>query len=293
MVSFTEKEQEKNINEFLTVIDVCDKKRFIKNNIETCKTCKFNYGNMYMYKSLPSDIAKNICKFNYNECNKCMKLKNIVGYVDKHNIEYIDKIIEVLNEKENIEINGDKNDDIFIYVNLIKFPTYGKIIERLGDGGHKKCYDKEMHKEIRKYYNNLWKERNNKTPSIENYYNKLRFKYIQEYDGNIDEYINSRSGLIHFIMRKFSFIECIINTIFDIITDCSLNTFLVKSKIITLNVSFMMSRFRDIDKDGFLSNAFQSYLNKRFPYVHNNQNITQKKIKQPSKDYLKDASDFD
>ena len=96
MVSYTEKEQEEIINEFLTVIDVCDKKRLIKNDIETCKKCKFNYGNTYMYKSLPSDIAKNICKFNYEECYKCNKLKNIVEHVDKHNINYIDKVIQVL-----------------------------------------------------------------------------------------------------------------------------------------------------------------------------------------------------
>ena len=251
---------------------------------------------MYMYKSLPSDIAKNICKFNYKECDKCKKLKNMVEYVDRHNIAHIDKIIQVLNEKEHIKINDKKNNNIFIYVNLIKYPAYGKITERLGDGSHKKHYDKEMHNEFRKYYNNLWKERNNKTPSIENYYNKLRFKYIQEYDDNIDEHINSRSGLIHFIMRKFSFIECIINTIFDIITDCSLNTFLAKSNIITLNIRFMMSRFTDIDKDGFLSKNFQQYLDNRFPYLPKKENTEVEKkfckTKRPSNDYLKDASDF-
>ena len=298
MKCFTEKEQNQIINEFLTVIDICDKKRLIKEDIETCKKCKFNYGNMYMYKSLPSDIAKNICKFNYEECNKCKKLKNMVEYVDRHNIEHIDKIVEVLNEKENTEINDDKNKNIFVYVNLLKYPAYGKIMERLGDG-LKKYYDKEMHNEIKKYYNNLWKEQKNKTPSIESYYNKLRFKYIQEYDDNIDEHINSRSGLIHFIMRKFSCIESIVNKILDIIIDSSLNSlsfFLVKSKVITLNIRYMMSRFTDVDKDGFLSKDFQQYLDNRFPYVHNKQKIIQKKIKQPSKDYLdylKDASDFD
>ena len=58
----------------------------------------------------------------------------------------------------------------------------------------------------------------------------------------------------------------------------------------------MMSRFTDVDKDGFLSKDFQQYLNKRFPYVQNKQKIIQNKIKQPSKkylDYLKDSSDFD
>ena len=283
MVSYTEKEQEEIINEFLTVIDVYDKKRFIKNDIEICKKCKFNYGNVYMYKSLPSDIAKNICKFNYNECNKCKKLKNIVGYVDKHNIEYIDKIIEVLNEKENIEINGDMNDDIFIYVNLVKYPTYNKIFKnfrnRLYEHEMKYYYDKKMHKELKTYYHNLWR---NKKSSIENYYDKLRFRYVKEFDDNINEYDNSRGGLIDFIKSKFSVIEKIVNIIFDIITDCSLETLLVKHNIITLNVKFMLSRFTDVDKDGFDSNDFRQYLDKRFPYVK----------KKTYNDYLKDASDF-
>ena len=298
MKCFTEKEQNQIINQFLTVIDICDKKRLIKDDIETCKKCKFNFGNMYMYKSLPSDIAKNICKFNYEECNKCNKLKNIVEYVDRHNIEDIDKIVEVLNEKENTEINDDINNNIFIYVNLLKYPAYGKIMERLGDG-LKKYYDKEMHNEIKKYYNNLWKEQKNKTPSIESYYNKLRFRYVKEFDDNIDKYDNSRGWLIHFIMCKFSFIECIVNKILDIIIDSSLNSLsflLVKSNIITLNIRYMMSRFTDVDKDGFLSKDFQQYLDNRFPYVHNKQKIIQNKIKQPSinyLDYLKDASDFD
>ena len=291
MVSYTEKEQEEIINEFLTVIDVCDKKRFIKNDIKTCKKCKFNYGNVYMYKSLPSDIAKNICKFNYEECNKCNKLKNIVEYVDKHNIKNIDKIIEVLNEKENIEINGDKNDYIFIYVNLIKYPTYNKIFKNFHNRLHeheKKYYDKEMHKELKTYYNNFW--RNNKS-SIETYYDKLRFKYIEEFDDNINKYDNTRGGLIDFISSKFSVIKKIVNVIFDIITGCSLKDLLDKSKIITLNVGYMMSRFTDIDKDGFLSNDFQQYLNKRFPYLPKKENTNVKK--KLYNDYLKDASDFE
>ena len=264
------------------------KKRFIKNDIETCKICKFNYGNMYMYKSLPSDIAKNICKFNYNECNKCKKLRNIVGYVDKHNIEHIDRIIEVLNKKERIQINNNRSNNIFTYVNLIKFPTYGKIMERLKrlETHLSEFYDKEMHKELKTYYINLWKECKNKRPSIENYYNKLRFKYVQEFDDNIDKYNNSRQGLCIFIIRKFSHIERILNEIFDILTDCSLKIILDKSNIITLNVRFMLSKFTDVDKDGFHSNDFQQYLNKRFTHIKEN---TRSKREQ----YLNSTADFE
>ena len=290
MVCYTLDEQNEIINEFLGVIDINDKKRLIKKDIETCKKCKFNYGNMYMYKSLPSDIAKNICKFNYEECDKCNRLKNMVEYVDRHNIEYIDKIVEVLNEKENIEINDDKNNNIFICVNLLKYPTYKKITKKLYDG-EKKYYDKEMHNEIKKYYNNLWKEQKNKTPSIESYYNKLRFRYVKEFDDNINKYDNSRGWLIHFIMCKFLFIERIVNKILDIIIDSSLNSlsfFLVKSNIITLNIRYMMSRFTDVDKDGFLSKDFQQYLNKRFPYLPKQKN-TRNKIEK----YLNSTADFE
>ena len=107
-----------------------------------------------MYKLLPSDIAKNIYKFNYEEYNKCNKLKNIVKYVNRHNIKNINKIVKVLNKKENTKINNNINNNIFIYVNLLKYPAYGKIMERLGDS-FKKYYNKEMHNKIKKYYNNL------------------------------------------------------------------------------------------------------------------------------------------
>ena len=143
---------------------------------------------------------------------------------------------------------------------------------------------------MKTYYNNFW--RNNKS-SIETYYDKLRFKYIEEFDDNINKYDNTRGGLIDFIRSKFSVIKKIVNIILDAIINCSLNTLLVKYNIITLNVGYMMSRLTDVDDDGFLSSDFRQYLNKRFPYVHNKQNIIQKTIKQPSKDYLKDASDFD
>ena len=191
MVCYTLDEQNEIINEFLGVIDINDKKRLIKDEIDMCKICKFNYGNLQMYKSLPQVIANNICKFNYKECDKCKKLKNIDDYINKHNINHIDRVIEVLNEKENIEINDNTNNDIFIYVNLVQYPTYKKITKKLYDD-EKKYYDKEMHKELKQYYNNLWKEGSNKTPSIERYYNKMRFRYVKEFDDNIVKYDNSR-----------------------------------------------------------------------------------------------------
>jgi len=282
---YTLYEQNEIINEFLGVIDINDKKRLIKDEIETCKICKFNYGNMYAYKSLPSDIAFNICKFNYKECNKCKTLNNIIEYIDKHDINHIDRIIEVLNEKENIEIKDNTNNNIFIYVKLVKYPTYKNISKKLYND-EKKYYDKEMHKELKLYYKNLWKEGRNKTPSIESYYNKLRFRYVKEFDDNIGKYDNSRGGLNDFIRSKFSVIKKTVNKILDIIVNCSLKDLMNKYELITLNAKFMMSRFTAIDDDGFLCDDFQQYLNKRFPYIKEN---TRSKKEQ----YLNSTADFE
>ena len=287
MVCYTLEEQNEIINEFLGVIDINDKRRLIKDEIDMCKICKFNPRNLNMYKILPSTIAKDICKYNYKECNKCQKLKNIDEYINKHNINHIDRVIEVLNEKENIEINDNTNNDIFIYVNLVKYPTYKKITKKLYDD-EKKYYDKEMHKELKQYYNNLWKEGSNKTPSIESYYNKMRFRYVKEFDDNIVKYDNSRGGLNDFIRSKFLVTKKIVNKIFDIIINCSLKDLMMKSELITLNVKFMMSRFTVIDDDGFLCNDFQQYLNKRFPYLTKQKN-TRNKIEK----YLNSTADFE
>ena len=68
MVCYTLDEQNEIINEFLGVIDINDKKRLIKDEIDMCKICKFNPRNLNMYRILPSTIAKDICKYNYKEC---------------------------------------------------------------------------------------------------------------------------------------------------------------------------------------------------------------------------------
>ena len=73
---FTHSEQEKITNEFLKVIDLNDNKKLIQNNIETCSRCKLNVANTYLFKTFPTDIAKNICKYSFSECNGCKNVKN-------------------------------------------------------------------------------------------------------------------------------------------------------------------------------------------------------------------------
>ena len=313
MVCFTKKEQEEIINEFLTVIDICDKKRFIKSDIETCKKCKFNYGNMYMYKSLPSDIAKNICKFNYEECNKCNKLKNIVEYVDKNNVHMIDNIINILNEKEKYQINGsgysnEINNSIFIYVNLFKYPTYKNILNKINHD-EKKYYNKEMHEEMKNYYNNLWKENkdyDDKKSYIENYYTSLRYRFIQEFDDNIDKHINLRDDLYKFVKDKFKFIETIMIKIFNMINKPKINSTNLMLVLYYDCVSNIQEKITNTNNGYFGSYDFEKYLDNRFPFLDKKEYIKIKKIeynkvgkklyndiKMPDNEYLKNASDFD
>ena len=274
MVSYTEKEQNEIINEFLKVIDVCDKKRLIRTDIETCKICKFNNGNLYMYKSLPSDIAKSICRFNYKECKKCKKLKEIVDYVDKDNVNMIDKVIDGLNKKEHTEIDGSGfsngiNNSIFTYVNLFKYPTYKNISNKLNDD-EKKYFDKGMHEEMKTYYNNLWKEGkdiDDKKSYIESYFTNLRYKFIREFNDSLNKHINLRDELYNFVKEKFNFIETILIKIFNMINKPKMNSNELMLELYHDCASCVKAKLTDAKKGYYGSYDFERYLDNRFPYL--------------------------
>lgn len=61
--------------------------------LDACKACKFNHESLYMYNSLPPDIAKQVDICKYEECNTCKKRKDILDSVDicSANINMIDK----------------------------------------------------------------------------------------------------------------------------------------------------------------------------------------------------------
>ena len=85
---FSEIEQEEIINEFLNTIEINDIIRSIHSNIQKCKKCKFNNVNIQLYKThLPQNIVKNICKYNYVECQKCKMLKNLKEYVNENTVK--------------------------------------------------------------------------------------------------------------------------------------------------------------------------------------------------------------
>ena len=222
MVCYTLDEQNEIINEFLGVIDINDKKRLIKDEIDMCKICKFNPRNLNMYRILPSTIAKDICKYNYKECKKCNKLKAIVDFVDKDNVNKIEKVIDVLNEKENTKIDGsgfynDINNSKFIYVNLLEYPTFKKIQKKLNDD-EKKVYDIDLHKRLKTYYRNLWQENrdiDDKRNYMDRYYDGLRNVYIAEFKNNR---LTTRNQMYDFVKQKFQFLKSILEKVFDIIS---------------------------------------------------------------------------
>ena len=80
---FSEIEQEEIINEFLNQININDIKRTINRKNGMCKECKFNYTNIQLYKTkLSENIIKHICKYNYKECYKCKRLKQLSTFVN-------------------------------------------------------------------------------------------------------------------------------------------------------------------------------------------------------------------
>ena len=270
MVCYTLEEQEEIINEFLEVIDINDKRQLIKDEIETCKICKFNPRNLNMYRILPSTIAKDICKYNYKECKKCNKLKAIVDFVDKDNVNKIEKVIDVLNEKENTKIDGsgfynDINNSKFIYVNLLEYPTFKKIQKKLNDD-EKKVYDIDLHKELNTYHKNLWQENRDidyERNYMGGYYDGLRYRYIAEFKNNR---LTSRNQMYDFVKQKFKFLKSILEKVFDIISKDKLSSNELLKQLCS-DVSKIVKNSFTNTSEGYDCNDFRIYLDRRCPYL--------------------------
>ena len=271
MVCYTLDEQNEIINEFLGVIDINDKKRLIKDEIDMCKICKFNPRNFNLYRLLPSTIAKDICKYNYKECKKCNKLKTIVDFVDKDNVNKIEKVIDVLNEKENTKIDGsgfynDVNNSKFIYVSLLEYPTVKKIQKKLNDD-EKKVYEINLHKELKTYYKNLWKENrdiDDKRHYIESCFDGLRYRYIAEFFKH--NKMQSRNQLYNFVKLKFQFLKSILEKIFGIISKDKLSSSELMKQLCS-DVSEIVKNCFTSTSRGYQCNDFERYLDRRCPYL--------------------------
>ena len=298
MVCYTLDEQNEIINDFLEVIDINDKKRLIKDEIDMCKICKFNPRNLNMYRILPSTIAKDICKYNYKECKKCNKLKTIVDFVDKDNVNQIEKVIDVLNEKENTKIDGcgfsnDINNSKFIYVNLLEYPTFKKIQKKLNDD-EKKVYDIDLHKRLKTYYRNLWQENrdiDDKRNFMDGYYDGLRNVYIAEFKNSR---LTTRNQMYDFVKQKFQFLKSILEKVVDIISKDKFNSNDLLKQLCS-DVNLVVKNCLTSTSRGYDCNDFRIYLDRRCPYLTKEEytRIRREENAILNREYLNSAKDFE
>ena len=298
MVCYSLDEQNEIINEFLGVIDINDKKRLIKDEIDMCKICKFNPRNLNIYRILPSTIAKDICKYNYKECKKCNKLKTIVDFVDKDNVNKIEKVIDVLNEKENTKIDGsgfynDINNSKFIYVNLLEYPTFKKIQKKLNDD-EKKVYDIDLHKRLKTYYRNLWQENrdiDDKRNYMDSYYDGLRHVYIAEFKNNR---LTTRNQMYDFVKQKFQFLKSILEKVFDIISKDKFNSNDLLKQLCP-DVNLVVKNCLTSTSRGYDCNDFRIYLDRRCPYLTKEEytRIRREENAILNREYLNSTKDFE
>ena len=298
MVCYTLDEQNEIINEFLDIIDINDKKRLIKDEIDMCKICKFNPRNLNIYRILPSTIAKDICKYNYKECKKCNKLKTIVDFVDKDNVNKIEKVIDVLNEKENTKIGGsgfynDINNSKFIYVNLLEYPTFKKIQKKLNDD-EKKVYDIDLHKRLKTYYRNLWQENrdiDDKRNYMDSYYDGLRNVYIAEFKNNR---LTTRNQMYDFVKQKFQFLKSIPEKVFNIISKDKFNSNDLLKQLCS-DVNLVVKNCLTSTSRGYQCNDFERYLDRRCPYLTKEEytRIRREENAILNREYLNSTKDFE
>ena len=160
---FSEIEEEEIINEFLNTIETNDIKRSIDFNIQTCKECKFNNNNLQLYKTqLPQNIIKNICKYNYAECQKCMMLKNLKQYVNKDTVKSSKGFQSMITNIEKDEEPPQKqyteqNIEEYFFIKKRKFPTHKHIQNKiLYNDIDKEFYTKDIHNRIKRCYDEYY-----------------------------------------------------------------------------------------------------------------------------------------
>ena len=203
---FSEIEQEEIINEFLNQINMNDSKRTINRKIGMCKECKFNYSNIQLYKNkLSENIIKHICKYNYKECYKCKRLKQLNTFV---NIDTCNKSKELIklteiieNEKEEDTTVTTDNIKDYYFTKLYQFPTFKFIKSNLlKDVKERHNYTRDIHNRIKDCYE-LYYKGNIKTVSAgvdlgdTPIYKTVEIKYIETYKNGLvdrffDEYKN-------------------------------------------------------------------------------------------------------
>ena len=207
----SQEEQEEIINTFLNVIKM---KTIIKDKVSICKSCKFNQQNMCLYKlNIPDNIVKNICKYNYKECEACKTLKEFKENVYDCNMKQFEDIVEAVAEKHKYDIEDynvpeKRNRQIYYYVRLNPFPTFEKTLRVLRKylKDEDKFYNNEFYNEIKSLYNTSYKF----DDKIRRFYSKQRKRIIYEYDKNVDRNNKTKIKFVNNLEREIHKVETVV-----------------------------------------------------------------------------------
>ena len=214
---FSEQEQEEIINQFLDVIEM---KKIINNKVSMCTKCKFTPQHMNLYHlPLSENTVKNICKFNYKECETCTTLRQLKSNVYGCSMKKYDNAVEAVEDKPCIEEyrGGEKekrNTQMYFYVNLNPFPTYKKRQSKVLKNDTK-FYNEKIHKEIKKCYYNLWRDKDD----IKSFYTKLRSQIVAEYDKTFKKDVDTRQRFEKYIASHMNPVSDILKSICDYIAN--------------------------------------------------------------------------
>ena len=209
-------EQEEIINKFLNVIEM---KTVINNKVSTCKNCKFNQQNMSLYKlNIPSNIVKDICKHNYEECEVCKTLKQFKENVYDCSFEDFENMVKAIEDKQkyNIENHTENKigNQIYYYIKLNPFPTFEETL-RCTQSILNDCisYNIELYNEIKLLYDNSF----DVMKEVREFYSKQRIKIIDYYYENVDKNNDTRSNFINYIKSQIGKVESAIKEILSYI----------------------------------------------------------------------------
>ena len=282
----TEAEQEEIINKFLGVIEM---KTIVNDKVSICKKCKFNQQNMNLYKlNIPATIVKNICKYNYEECEVCKTLNQFKDNVYDCSMENFENVVKAVENKHNIEEYEQTklNTKIYYYVKLNPFPTFEKTLQWSKSVIPEcKFYNNEFHNEIKLLYDNSFKI----DKKVKEFYSKQRNKIINDYDKNVDEKNNAKRKFVNHLERQLSKVESVIYTI---LTHINHNEQFSKLKFKLYSneaYRFINKRIAEVHFEDDYS--FERFMDARYPYLPSVPYKEQKPVIE-DKDYINSMDDF-
>ena len=261
----SQEEQEEIINTFLNVIKM---KTIIKDKVSICKSCKFNQQNMCLYKlNIPDNIVKNICKYNYKECEACKTLKEFKENVYDCSMKQFEDVVEAIEDKHKYNIEDynapeKRNTKIYFYVKLNPFPTYEKTLRVLRKylKEEDKFYNNEFYNEIKSLYDTSFKF----DKKIQRFYTKQRNRIIYEYDKNVDKKNNTKIKFVNHLGREMNKIESVIYIIMQYIYNEALGKLKYKLYSNETNV-WINKRIAEANYEDDYS--FERFMDFKFPYL--------------------------